>query len=527
MTQDPCRLARTGSQRGPSERPLSNAPPDPTPSLSALAADARLILESMGEAVITTDNEYKITYWNAAATAVYGWSAAEVMGERVTGVLATNWLSEHDRREAYAAAAAATRWRGEVAQRHRDGRRLAILSVVTVIRGEGGDLKGLVAVNRDLTPQREAERALEQAGARLAEVQGLDALGELVGSVSQDFNNLLAIIGGRTEIALDLLPGDHPAAAALAQIRGQVERGAALTGQMLSLGRRDGRGATNVDLCQLVRGIDEVLRRIVGGRHRLEFCVPTEPAWVHATHGELEQVLINLCSNARDAMTVSGRAKVCVVSPSEDVVELSVSDNGVGMTDEVRARAFEPFFTTKPEGKGTGLGLALVERVAGRCGGAVEVDSRPGGGTKVTLRLPRVTSPEASAVREAPRRLRILLAEDQELVRDVLAELLRALGHEVVAVADGRAAVDLAGPLDLFVTDVSMPRLSGPNAAAILRRRRPDLPVVYLSGFPKDEVAAASGEWPPGHFRLKPVTREALRDALDEALKERGARRPG
>lgn len=496
-----------------------------------LVPGERAIVESMGEAVIATDHQYRITYWNPAATATYGWTAAEVLGQPVAALLATTWTSPDEQRAAFAAVAHGERWRGEVTQVRKDGQRVWILSVVTVLRDAEGVALGLVAVNRDLTAQRQAEKALAQAEIRLADVQRLDALGELAGSVAHDFNNLLAIVGGRAEIAADLLPPEHPAVAALTQIRASVARGASLTRQLLSFGRRDVLDATNVDLVDLVQGIDEVLRRILGARHRLELQLSPVPVWVRVSRGELEQVLINLCSNSRDAMSVSGRVRISVTSPAPGVAELAVVDNGSGMTDEVRARAFDAFFTTKPAGKGTGLGLALVARVVARHGGTVAIDSAPGTGTRVALQFPRLAAGE---VAPAPRpagatpRLRVLLAEDQELVRDVLTELLRLLDHEVLAVSDGQAAVELAARerVDLLLTDVSMPGLSGPAAAAAIRVRRPDLPVIYLSGFPKDEASIAAGLWPAGIFRLKPITRDGLAQAIAEAVAPNVARSP-
>jgi two-component system cell cycle sensor histidine kinase/response regulator CckA len=493
---------------------MADEPAAPLPSL---------ILDHLGDAVITTDPDFRVTTWNRAAREIYGYELAEARGLPTMALLKTTFDLEDEEQRARArqsAIAALLRdgvWRGEVIQSRKDGRKLHVHSEVRILLGPDGTRIGAVAVNRDVTPQREAQDALARMEAHLTELQRAEALGKLAGSVAHDFNNLLAIIQGHADLALLAVPARHPARRSLDEIIAGVDRGSMLSRQLLSFGRRDTLDVTTFDLVDAVTSVNAVLRCLIGTANRLELRMP-DRAWVRGSRAEAEQVLINLCANAREALVRPGTVTIAIEQRDDGVVELSVTDTGVGMSPEVAARAFEPFFTTRPPGRGSGLGLAVVARVVHRFGGSVSIDSTEGVGTRVALLLCAGAEgeralPVAAAVSG---RLRVLVAEDQELVREVLAGLLRSLGHEVIAAADGQAALVLAGStsFDLLLTDVSMPRLTGPALAQALRAQRPSLPVIYLSGFP----VADTKPWPVGVWRQKPITRSALARALAEAL---------
>lgn len=472
----------------------------------------------MGDAVVTTDGQFRVTSWNRGAEAMYGWSAEEVLGHSVGALLGTAWADDQARFESMRALAQEGCWRGEVVQRRRDGRLLHVLASVTRLRDERGDSVGAVAVNRDVTAQRQAEEALAQMGERLAEVQRQEALTAVAGSLAHDLNNLLTVIGGHAELAKEMLPDGHRARPSLEQVGAAVRRGEALMAQLLAIARDDTVELAVIDVGAAVARQADALRRVIGAEHRLDLEVSSAFAKVSAR--ELEEVLVNLVTNAREALPRPGVVRVRVLTEGPEKVVVEVSDDGVGMPPEVLPRAAEAFFSTKPSGRGTGLGLAVVSRVVTRWGGDLRLWSEPGRGTRVSLVVPASEAPvDVARAWMETGSLRVLLAEDQEPVREVLSQLLRSLGHQVVAVGDGAEAVERGreAAFDLLVTDVSMPRLSGPAAAAVLRAERPDLPIVYLSGFPREDAGGTGGAWPPGAFRRKPVRREELAEAIGEA----------
>jgi CheY-like chemotaxis protein len=383
-----------------------------------------------------------------------------------------------------------------------------------------------------VTEEHETRRMLERA-------QRLEALGQLTGGIAHDFNNILGVITGHGQLAQQLLPRDHPASAGIEQVVKASERAAALTHQLLSLSRAPRHGPHVLDLNGVVDGVAAMLQRVIS--EDVEFDVRPGAALgsVRADPGEIEQILLNLALNARDAMPMGGRlgietrnarladeeATLVGLLPGPYVV-LAVSDSGTGMDALTRERIFEPFFTTKPEGRGSGLGLATVHGIVERCGGAIRVDSTPGVGTTFRIYLPREDSP-AEHVAPAPSpsaavegRETILLVEDADAVRDVTRELLEGLGYTVLAAAHGAQALALAraypGPIHLLLTDVVMPRLGGGTLAAEVASLRPQIRIVYMSGYTTE---ALPGHAAPGALLLqKPFTRDRLAQAIRETL---------
>lgn len=502
-------------------------PNDPeAPSTPAAAArshpEVALVLDSIAYAVITTDPNFHITSWNPGAAALYGWSEEEVLGRRMGDLVPILWVDAAAREESIRTLRSEGIWRGDLVQVRRDQQRIQVYAVVSLIRDEAGNPVGTVAVNRDTTALRQAESAVAQLEARLDEVQNEDPLGQFATTVAHDFGNLLAVIGIDAELAALALPPGHPAGASLTRIQECVRQAAALAGQLVSYSRRDQLDATTFDAVAWLEESQPALRSALGPGHQLLLQVPERPVWLRVGAADLELALSNLCANARDAMPRPGTVTISLVEDDADRATITVTDTGEGMTPAVRAGAFEPFFTTRKPLSRHGLGLTVVQRAARRYGGTVELVSQRGVGTTVKLHLPTVEPPtRARPVRPpASRTLRVLLAEDYDSVREVLAGLVGSMGHEVIEARDGQEAVDLAArePFDLLLTDVSMPRLNGPATAARLRAERMDLPVVYLSGFPLAEFGNETAVWPEGVFRQKPIRREELALAFTEAL---------
>jgi signal transduction histidine kinase len=332
----------------------------------------------------------------------------------------------------------------------------------------------------------------DQLQAQFLQAQKLEAVGRLAGGVAHDFNNMLTVISGYTDLLLDELDSDHSMRAMLEPIARTAERAKALTRQLLVFSRKQTPLVRQADLCQLVKDFQKMLNRVLGEDLTLVVETDPSPCPIEADIGQIEQVLMNLVLNARDAMPGGGRVVVSV-HPAADEVLLEVADTGTGMTPEVLAHLFEPFFTTKEPGRGTGLGLSTAYAIVERFGGRIAVNSRPGSGTRFTIRLPRCTSaaPPAAAV-PAPVRLEgsssILLVEDDHEVRDMARQILERAGYTVVAQPGPREALswyETHTPPQLVVTDVVMPDMRAPELVSRLRAIKPDLRVLYMSGYPE------------------------------------------
>jgi two-component system cell cycle sensor histidine kinase/response regulator CckA len=389
----------------------------------------------------------------------------------------------------------------------------------------------------DITEQRRLEEELLQA-------QKMESLGRLAGGVAHDFNNLLTLIRGYADVLASQLGGEDPRLEEVREIRHAADRGASLTRQLLALSRRQKLVAREVDLNELVRDLERMLRRVIGASIEIVTVTGPELGWVRADPGQLEQVLLNLAVNARDAMPRGGTlrletARVQVPPgaldrsvrgvPAGDYVQLTVSDTGTGMDADVLAKAFEPFFTTKPPGEGTGLGLSTVYGIVQQSGGAITVESSPGQGTvfrlffpRVSAETPRAEEPSPAAREPLPSRGTVLVVEDEERVRRLTCRILEHYGYGVVEAADGPQALDLlrqnSPRVDALISDVVMPGMSGPDLAARARTERPDLPVLLLSGFTADELP---GDVPQGSrqaFLQKPFSPEALATAVGDLL---------
>jgi PAS domain S-box-containing protein len=394
-------------------------------------------------------------------------------------------------------------WAGErtlVSGRHRhaDGRWHWLESDLSLVHYRGQP--HVLAATRDVTERRRLEEEFRQA-------QKMEAVGRLAGGVAHDFNNLLTAILGYAELVLDDLPADSPALADIAEIRMAAERAQGLTRQLLAFSRREAAQARVVDLAALVRGMERMLRLLV--REDVGFELHTDgPVPVSVDPVQLEQILMNLVVNARDATPAGGRIVVelgrdgdarrhGVPDRPAGYARLVVSDTGAGMPPEVASRAFEPFFTTKSSGAGTGLGLSTVFGMVRQSGGTVWVDTAPGEGSAFTVLLPMTAEAEEEGPPEVaarPRRLaglRVLVVEDDDGVRHLVAETLRRSEVEVLGFSTPAEALSALGdprrPVDLLLTDLVLPGMSGPELVERIGRIRPGLPVVYMSGYTPEE----------------------------------------
>jgi PAS domain S-box-containing protein len=406
----------------------------------------------------------------------------------------------------------------------------------SAIAGPDGAASGLIAVLRDVSERKRLEAQFQAA-------QRSEAISRLAGGVAHDFNNLLTVILSYGEFLLeDLAPG-HPARRGAEQILDAAGRAARLTRQLLAFARRQVVQPVVIDLNEVVANLDRMLRRIIGEDIALVLRPADDLGLVRADLAQLEQVLMNLAVNARDAMPRGGTLVLQTANVELDVawthehpdtppgryVALTVRDTGTGMSPEVLAHAFEPFFTTKAEGQGTGLGLATVLGIVKQSGGAITAESEPGAGSAFHVYLPRVEAARAEHVVLPPVRPRggsetVMVVEDDPAVRGATTRILRRAGYTVVeCAAAGDALLLVERPIHLLLTDVVMPQMSGRELAERVHSARPDLPVLFMSGYAGPAVDA-HGELPPGTWYLeKPFTEVGLLAQVRTVLDTAGA----
>jgi len=376
-----------------------------------------------------------------------------------------------------------------------------------------------------------AEQGRRELLERLQEAQRVEALGRLAGGVAHDFNNLLTVILGSTSLLRrGLDPGVDESADA---IETAALRAADITRQLLAIGRKQILAPVALDLVAAVRLSERMMRSFLTESISLQLRCPEHPVMALVDRTQLDQVLMNLVINARDAMPRGGQVTITVRADGTSGV-LEIQDQGDGIPEALQRRIFEPFFTTKERGKGTGLGLAIVRGVVMQSGGEIAIDSAPGAGTRFTLRLPRpqagpvsaavrVPTPMSSApLRRASGPVQVLMVDDDGAVRSVAETILRLSGYEVTSLSTPKDALALAPDklkrFDLLVTDVVMPGVSGPDMAEELVRRHPALRVVFASGYADDDLRGFWEKWPDAVVLRKPFAAKALVDAVAGAL---------
>jgi len=471
------------------------------------ASEARrdAIVESSLDAIVTMNAEGRILEFNSAAERMFGLSRTEAVGREVAETVVPERLRAQHRagldRYRRTGESAVIGKRLQLSALRADGSEFPVELTVTRVDGErpaGPQL--FSATVRDLTEQERAREERAQLERALTEAQKNDAIGRLAGGVAHDFNNLLTVILGYADILVRRLEGSGLMLHAM-QIRGAAERGSRLTRQMLAFSRQQVLEQRLVALNDIVRGLEAMLRSLVG--EDIELVCDLDPALVPvlADPAELEQVLLNMAANARDAMSEGGRLTIAtrtveldpetraehVLRPGRFAL-LEVGDTGTGMDADTKLRVFEPFFTTKEVGQGTGLGLASARGVVEQSGGAIEVESAPGAGTRFRIYLPEAErSADLPGPLRAAARATLLVVEDEEGLRKLATMVLEEAGFAVIAAASAEEALSLAarqgGTIDLLLTDVVLPQMSGTRLAERLRAEQRGLRIAYMTGY--------------------------------------------
>jgi PAS domain S-box-containing protein len=494
----------------------------------------RAVLASAPDATVGVDASGCIQLLNAQAERLFGWTADELLGRQIETLVPEAALARHEGFRASYVADPLSRPMGaglQLSARRKDGTTFPAEISLSAVREEPGSLLVLASI-RDVTERIEsaAERQRQALEAQREQSHRLESLGQLAGGVAHDFNNLLGVILNYNALLTRRIT-DAGAVADLGEVRAAAERGAALTRQLLTFARRDVANPQPIDVNDVVRGVAGMLRRTLGEHIdlRLELALGSLVAIVDRQ--QLEQIVLNLALNSRDAMPGGGRLTIGTDrtgmavrprnrggQPASDVT-ITVTDTGDGMAPEVVKRAFEPFFTTKPPGQGTGLGLATVYGIIRQNDGEVTIDSELGAGTTITMVLrgaEDVGPTTGTAVDDSHGgNERILLVEDETALRVATARILASYGYDVLVASDGVEALDIFDrdpEIDLVVTDIAMPRLRGDQLARLVTERRKDMQVIMMTGYD-------SGDAPlTGRLLAKPVTEEELLRTIREVL---------
>ncbi len=471
------------------------------------------LLDLAPDAIFARDAARRITFWNRGAQRTYGFTAAEAHGVAPRDLLRTEYPIPLEEIERIVTETGG--WEGDLVQHTKDDRRLVVESRWAAQYDDAGRLTGLLEVNRDITDRLhlEAEAERERLGSQLHQAQRLESLGQLAGGIAHDFNNLLAVIINYAAFVTEDLAAATSSEDGRAAMREDVkqislaaERAAHLTHQLLAFARREVIQPEVVDVNDVVTDIEQLLRRTLGEHVELDSALAPDLDPVMIDPGQLEQILVNLAINSRDAMPDGGALRIDTsnfeiddsyaisrpeLSPGP-YVRLRVSDSGSGMSAETAERAFDPFFTTKPAGQGTGLGLATVYGIVQQAGGRAQIYSEPEVGTTFTVLLPTTDRGISAAAPETSAQVRrgeatILLVEDEHALREVTRRILAGAGYDVLVAtcgADALEAIDRhPGPVDLLLSDVIMPQMPGPQLARRLLAERPELRVLLMSGF--------------------------------------------
>jgi len=484
------------------------------------------VIEQAGESVDITDCDGRIVYTNTAFTNITGYEMREVLGRRPDFLRADSESSE-SAAAMNDAILEGNAWTGHQRARRKDGSERDMDLAITPLRDASGTVVGTIVIGRDVS----RERLLE---AQLMQSQKLEAIGRLAGGIAHDFNNLLTAISGYAEILQAELGPEDPRTQDVSQIQRAAARATQLTAQLLAFSRRQILSPTPLDPQAVVSGIAPMLRRLIGEDVEVVVQARAGLGPVLADPSQLDQMLVNLALNARDAMPSGGRLDIEVDETELDAefvgahvgahvgphVVFRIRDTGTGMPPDVLMHAFEPFFTTKGPGKGTGLGLSTVLGIMEQSNGYIDVTSEPGVGTTFELYLPKTSAPRVGAAltadvaAEARGAGTVLVVEDEAGVRALLCRILEKAGYTVIAAGTAEEALLLEaghrGAIDLLFTDIVLPGMSGRDLAQAMAVRRPETPVLYASGY-NEEIVAARGVIEPGiSYLAKPYTSDEV-----------------
>jgi two-component system cell cycle sensor histidine kinase/response regulator CckA len=493
------------------------------------------LFENAKDILFTLDLEGNVTSLNKSAEEVMGWSREEALSINLKTLVAPehanlcNQIMQRILNEE-------PLQHFEICLLRKDGRKALLETSARLIYSDG-QKQGIQGIARDVTERRQLEGMVRQS-------QKLEAIGRLSGGLAHDFNNLLCVISGHAELLSERLEQSLPAARNVTQIKKAVDSASTLVRQLLAFSRKQVFHPQIMDLNKIVVETEKLLGRLIG--EDIEFFTSLEPELgrVQVDPIQIEQVLVNLVLNARDAMPQGGKLTIetcnmdveegsrCSggIAPAGKYVVLAVTDSGCGMDEETQSRIFEPFYTTKELGKGTGLGLATVYGIVKQSGGFIWVYSEVGQGTTLKVYLPRVNDPAATlpseeATLDARRGTEtVLLVENAEPLRALAKEFLKSSGYAVMEADNGKEALQIArafsGPIDLLLTDVIMPGMGGKQLAEQLTGLRPATKVLYMSGYPDDGIVKSGILGSGMAFLEKPFTREMLLRKVRQALGE-------
>ena len=493
-----------------------------------------LAVEQAAEAILITDPEGSISYVNPAFERVTGYGRSEVIGKNPRLMKS----GKHDQafyQTLWGTLQRGEVWSGRIINRRKDGTTYEAEAVISPVRDMAARVVNYVAVQRDVTRERQLEEQVRQS-------QKIEAVGRLAGGVAHDFNNLLTIISGYSDLLLAKLDSEDPARGHVAEIKKAADRAASLTRQLLAFSRRQVLAPQVLDLNNIVANIHKMLRRLIGEDIDLVMVPAQNLGKVKVDPGQIEQVLLNLVVNARDAMPQGGKVVIETANAELDAnwagghfpintgsyVMLAVSDTGCGMDAETQSHIFEPFFTTKEQGKGTGLGLAMLYGIVKQSEGYIWVFSEVGRGTSFKIYFPRVDATPAQqepvkvTKEEARGAETILLVEDESPLRSLVRGLLEGVGYTVLEARDGEDALllsnEFSGQIHLLVTDVVMPKMSGPELAQHLAPLRQDMKVLFMSGYADDAMVRHGILDSNAAYLQKPFTPESLARKVREIL---------
>jgi len=491
-------------------------------------------VEQAAESIVITDPEGIILYVNPAFEFTTGYSRDEVIGQH-SRLLNSGKQDSTFYGDLWATIKRGDVWTGHFINRKKDGTVYEEEATISPVRDTSGNITNFVAVKRDVTKEVGLEKQLIQS-------QKMEAIGTLAGGIAHDFNNLLTAIVGYSQLAMGKLGQEHALRSDIVEIEKAGQRAATLTSQLLAFSRKQVFQFKTLDLNALVTDLQKMLKRMIGEDIEIVALLNLELWSIRADPGQLQQVIMNLVVNARDAMPNGG--KLTIETDNVDLdseydlaqgpyVMISISDTGCGMDMETRSHIFEPFFTTKELGRGTGLGLSTVYGIVKQSGGSIWVDSEPDHGTTFKVFLPRVSDPvEEPEGANTPATVpggteTLLLVEDEASVRELTARVLKERGYHVLDAANGPDALRLMAnrppnDIQLLITDVVMPKMGGPDLAARLARSQDDLKVLFISGY-TDKAIARDGVLVEGTpFLQKPFTPDALAGKVREVLDAQG-----
>ncbi len=512
--------------------------------LSAAALQSAA-LDAAADAIAIMDPQGNIEWVNRAFTTHTGYERDEAIGKNPRDLVRSGTQDRAFYERMWTTLVSGNVWHGELVNRRKDGTLHEEEQTITPVVAADGTVSHFIAIKRDITARRELEMQYLQA-------QKMEGIGRLAGGIAHDLNNLLTVINGTVELLLPRLDSTPAEVADLLQIRRAADRAAALTRQLLAFSRQQVLRIEVLDVNTVVSNMIKMLTRVIGEDVRIATELDALPCTIRADVTQLDQVLMNLAINARDAMPRGGTlsirtslvdldeafvARHVTVAPGPHV-RLVVADTGTGMDDATRARVFEPFFTTKELGKGTGLGLSTVYGIVKQSGGSISVESELGHGTTFELYFPVVQERVAERT-SGPSRLldaagghgeTILLVEDEGAIRQVAARVLTMQGYAVVEAESGEDAIAkvaaLGCPIDLLLTDMVMPGLTGPELATQLRASQPNLRVLFTSGYSADAVARQFGLTDNWSFIAKPYALSDLSAEVRRVLHEPQADEP-